>query len=378
MRQYILLPFLMVSITVSSGQKTQIIEVKKPMSAGENNGLEMVIPNTSIEDVENALNAKVKFYKGKFNKPSGGTLEYISSGCKITTISASPTNIYSYLFQEGSQVRVINFYLSDGSFISSAQNKKFEEAVAFSRAIYNKIIFDQMQIKIDAEEKVLKGFMKEQKNLHNEEEDLENNIKKYNESISESEGEIKEHESKKLNNDGLLSLQKEKITAKEKELKAYNKIALENEIDQLENEIEELEKINNKLKGEIKSKQKEPEKYKELLSTYEKQHNENKHKLLEKENIIAEKENYLKVNVLDREDQLEELIKERDKIIYAIKQNEKTVADNKRNIHIQQGRISQAESNLSANKTAQKTAKEKISKQQEVVNELTIQQNPFR
>lgn len=378
MKLNMLFPALLLVFATSFGQKPAIVEIKKPMSSGENKGLEMVIPNTTVEEVERALSERVKFYKGKFNKPSGGSLEYASYSCKIPTLGTSMTDIYSYLFQEDQSVRMTNFYYFEGSFVSAANSGKFDAASKFAIEVYNKIIFDQMQVKLDVEEKALKGFIKEQKNLYNEQDNLDNDIRKYNESISKSEGDIKENESKKLNNEKLLLAQKDKIITKETELKQYNKLSMETEIKNLEKDVKDLEKINDKLKDELKSKQKEPEKYKELLATYDKQVNDNNYKLIDKNRTITEKKNFFKLNVLEREDQLKDLIKERDKIINAIKNNDKEIAENKKNIEIQKGKISLAESNLATNKTAQINAKANVLKQQGVVDNLKRQQDPYR
>lgn len=361
----------------AKAQIANIVEVKKVMSSGENKGLETVIPNTTIEVVEGITQVKIKTFKSKLIKPSNGSLEYSALGNKIAMYGTYMTDIYYFITQEGNDVRLTMFFYNEGAFVSSSNSGKFNIASNIIREIYNKILFNQIQIKLEVEEKILKSLQSDQKKLYNEEDNAKNKIRRCNESIAESEGEIKKYESKKVTAETSLAELRNKIAAKESEVKPLNKPLVETEIKALEKDIKELENANNKLINALKDKQGSAA-HNDMLNAYEKQVNDNNQTLVEKNRRLTEKKAYLKDVILFKENELRDMQKERDKTQNDITDYLNNITNHKNNIEKQKSEIVHQQSILETNKVAGISKKAEIAKQQNVVDNVRHTQDPFR
>lgn len=355
--------FFLFSFYFLNSQTATISEITKPMSLGEQKGLEIIIPNTTVNAVDDKFSEIIKSYRGKYIKPAKGSLEYISYGSKITTYGTYMTDVYAYIYQENNNVRLTMFLYNEGAFVSASNSGKFKIASNIAKDIFNKIIFEQIQIKVDIEDKILKSLLKDQKDLYQEEDNCNDKIRKCDESISNSEIEIKENESKKLNNESTLRLVKEKLSIKENELKPLNKPLIEAEIKALDKDIDELDNLNKKLKSALKDKQKSANGHNELLVSFEKQVDDNNQKLVEKNRRLTEKRLFLKEVIMLKEDELKDLQHERESLTKSVKNNIEKINDYRKNIEVQKGEIVLQQSKLQTNKATFISKKAEIEKQ---------------
>jgi hypothetical protein len=131
-----------ICITMSlMAQDATIMDVKKTMSKGENPGLEVLITKTNVSDVAKVFESKMKEYKGKFNSPAKGNVEYFIDDAKISTISDQPVDIYAYILPEGENVKFTSFYSVGGLFFSPANEAQYAIAKSMVAGVYKQVVF---------------------------------------------------------------------------------------------------------------------------------------------------------------------------------------------------------------------------------------------
>jgi hypothetical protein len=163
------------------------------MSIGTQNAYVVDIPQAKLKDVTNDFKKYVKKdAKGKSNEEKG---EISMLGAVNKNISSMPFNVFGR-FVESSEGVTVSIWVADGAnFVSSKLHFRQELAVSkylkdFAVEQYKQAVKEELEKEKDkakAEQKVLEGFVKDQKKA-------ESNIEDHKAEIANREKKIKEEE----------------------------------------------------------------------------------------------------------------------------------------------------------------------------------------
>ena len=174
-------------------KELKITEQEKEMSLGTQNAYVVDIPQAKLKDVTNDFKKYVKKdAKGKSNEEKG---EISMLGAVNKNISSMPFNVFGR-FVESSEGVTVSIWVAEGAnFISSKLTSDKSVAVSkylkdFAVEQYKQAVKEELEKEKDkakAEQKVLEGFVKDQKKA-------ESNIEDHKAEIANREKKIKEEE----------------------------------------------------------------------------------------------------------------------------------------------------------------------------------------
>lgn len=205
--------FLMLFISFNANAQTAftVNEVRQFMSKGEQNGIEITLPNSDVDKVKDALKSYGKKVKGKMISSKKSSEVFIDNA-QIDAVSNNTVDIYVIVvpFNKGSKVTF--FTDLGGAFVSSyaypnqhlameAQVRDFAQTVALST------VSDQLK----AEEKALKSLEKSLKSLEKDKSKKLKTIEKYKKSIADTEQDIIKNDADQAAKQQQIILQKQII-----------------------------------------------------------------------------------------------------------------------------------------------------------------------
>ena len=171
--------------------EVKVSEEHYAFSTGSKNSIIVTIPYGKLDIVEKELKEELKGWGGKYNSSKG---EYTSMQATMKSMGAKPFDAYARPFSSGETVKVAFAIDLGGAYLSSSQHgAQFtamkERVKDFAVKAAKACIAEEMK----AEQKILTGFEKDQKDLEKEKETLLKSIDDYKKKISDAEKKIEEN-----------------------------------------------------------------------------------------------------------------------------------------------------------------------------------------
>lgn len=205
-------------MAISAGALAQgevkVTEENYSFSVGSKNCIIVTVPYGKMDIVEKELKNELKDWGGKYNSSKG---EYTAMQASVKSMGAKPFDAYARPFASGDVVKVAVAIDLGGAFLSSnAHGAQFtamkEKLKAFAVRAGKECVAEELK----AEQKVLAGYEKEQKDLEKDKETLLKSIEDYKKKISDAEKKIEENTSNQSKKKEEITKQNEKLGEVEK------------------------------------------------------------------------------------------------------------------------------------------------------------------
>lgn len=233
-----------------------LTQVTGSMSKGENPGIQMDIPEVSVDDIQRNLEKSIRNKtKSKFVK---GDTETSIENTVISEIGDEPVNVFLKLTPIDSGARVVAFVEDKGKFISESEERdKYSRMTSFLRDFGLNAYREKVSDHIKSETKILNGLESDLNKLRKNNEKMHGDISKNESAITNAEADIKSNATGQEVMDEAVAKQKLVVsTATDKETKkAENKKlnSLEKEKDKSRSEASSLNKQIVKSRADIES-----------------------------------------------------------------------------------------------------------------------------
>lgn len=191
MKQLITLLLTTLSAGVFAQGEVKVTEENYSFSVGSKNSIIVTIPYGKMDIVEKELKSELKDWGGKYNSSKG---EYTTMQATIKSMGAKAFDAYARPYASGETVKVAFAIDLGGAFLSSNQHSaQFtamkEKIKDFAVRTARECVAEELK----AEQKILSGFEKDQKDLEKDKESLLKSIEDYKKRISEAEKKIEEN-----------------------------------------------------------------------------------------------------------------------------------------------------------------------------------------
>lgn len=232
MKKSIWLLITVVIAQLAVAQTPEIKSIKRFMSLGERNGFKTSIPNQNVKSLEKIQNSYLKSLNAENVKAAKGNTELIFSNLYLKGID-QPLMLFTAMEQEGNHVGYYTYFTKkDSTEIES--NESMKELITM---IYKKSMIALYDDSIKVQSKTVEKAEGELKNLSKDREKADKNIAKAKSSISGLE---KDQEKSK----GIISEKNSKITEySTKKADAESKLS----------EVKKSESVVNSAKDELKT-----------------------------------------------------------------------------------------------------------------------------
>lgn len=204
--------FLVFAINISHAQTTFVTnEVRQYMSKGEQNGIEISLKGSSLNDVKDALKKWSKKLKGKYNSSKKSTEIFIDDA-KIPSASANTIDLYVIVspIDNGSKITV--FSDLGGAFITSyAYGTQYAAMDAQIKDFAQNMALNNVSDQLKKEEKYLKTINKELKSLVKNKGKSIKEIDKAKQTIQKNEADIIKNDADQVAKQQQISLQQQII-----------------------------------------------------------------------------------------------------------------------------------------------------------------------
>jgi hypothetical protein len=162
--------------------------ISSTMSKGENPGIQMDIPEVSVEDIQRDLEKRIKNKtKSKFVKTGSETS---IENTVIKEIGDDPVNVYVQVTSLDSGARVTAFIEDQNKFIGE-DNDKYNLMSSFIRDFGAKAYHEKVEGHIKSENKILSDLEGDLNKLRKQNEKMQSNIIENESTITNSEVDIK-------------------------------------------------------------------------------------------------------------------------------------------------------------------------------------------
>ncbi len=203
----LLLPTIILFFSASLSAQTVFTtnEVRQFMSKGEQNGIEIMLNGSNLEDAKDAVEKWGKKMKGKVTRDKKNPEIFIDNA-QIPTVSANVVDMYVIVtpVEKGSKMTV--FTDLGGAFITSAAyGSQYAGMEAVLKKFARDLAIDVTEDQQKSEEKVLKGLTGDLKDLVKKKADYIKDIEKAKALIQEREQDI-------IKNDADQSTKQQQIT----------------------------------------------------------------------------------------------------------------------------------------------------------------------
>lgn len=211
------------AINFSIAQTTFVTnEVRQYMSKGEQNGIEIILNGTNVNDVKDALKKWSKKKGGKYNSSKKSTEIFIDDA-KLPLVSANTIDIYAIIVPVEKGSKLIVFSDLGGAFITSyAYASQYAAMDAEIKEFAQSLALENVSDQLKTEEKFLKTINKDLKKLQKEKEKSIKEIEKAKKTIAENESDIIKNDADQTAKQQQISLQQqiiETIKSKKSSLK---------------------------------------------------------------------------------------------------------------------------------------------------------------
>jgi ribosomal protein S11 len=207
-----ILSILFLSITFVNAQTTFTTnEVRQFMSRGEQNGIEVILNGTSVNEAKDGLKKLSKKYNAKLVSTKKSP-EILLDNAQISTVSANTVDIYAIVTPVDKGSKVTFFTDLGGAFVTSyayGTQHAAMEAVIKEFAQNQAVAMVSSQQKV--EEKALKTLNKELKSLQKSKDKALKAIEDSKTKISKLEQEIKKNDADQTAKQQQISLQEQII-----------------------------------------------------------------------------------------------------------------------------------------------------------------------
>lgn len=208
---------------VQAQSKFVVNEVRQYMSKGEQNGFEIILNDVTKDKFADAMEAKMKKYKGKITS-SKKSPEVFVDNAVIATVSPNPVDVYYYLAPVGTTGVKCTVFVDlggiGGTFISSAGHAQAFAAMENEiRNIAKDATIATIDDQIKLEEKNQKKLEDEFKTLQKDKDSYIKEIEKAKALIAQREADIAKNEQDQATKTQQIDIQKQIVeTVKQKKL----------------------------------------------------------------------------------------------------------------------------------------------------------------
>ncbi len=214
MKQLFTLLLTVLSTGAFAQGEVKVTEENYSFSVGSKNSIIVTIPYGKMDIVEKELKNELKEWGGKFNSSKG---EYTAMQATEKSMGAKAFDAYARPFASGETVKVAVAIDLGGAYLSSNQHSaQFsamkEKLKAFAVRAAKECVAEELK----AEQKILAGFEKDQKDLEKDKETLLKSIEDYKKKISDAEKKIEENTTNQSKKKEEIAKQAEKISEVDK------------------------------------------------------------------------------------------------------------------------------------------------------------------
>lgn len=204
----------MLSAGAMAQGEVKVAEEHYAFSVGSKNSIIVTVPYGKIDIVEKELKNELKNWGGKYNSSKG---EFTVSQGSVKSMGAKPFDAYARPFVSGDAVKVAVAIDLGGAYLSSSQHSTQFSAMKeklkdFAIRAAKECVAEELK----AEQKILTGFEKDQKDLEKEKETLLKSIEDYKKKISDAEKKIEENTTNQSKKKEEITKQTEKIAEVDK------------------------------------------------------------------------------------------------------------------------------------------------------------------
>lgn len=204
--------FLTLSFLFSSAQTVFTTnEVRQFMSKGEQNGIEIILKGTNVNDAKDALK---KWGKSKKAKVSGSkkSPEVFIDNAQFPTVSANTVDMYVNVAPAENGTKLTIFTDLGGAFISSfAYGTQYSAMDAAIKEFAQDNAISNTESQLKEEEKILKTIIKELKSLEKDKDKALKEIEKAKALIMEREQDVIKNEAEQIAKQQQITLQQQII-----------------------------------------------------------------------------------------------------------------------------------------------------------------------
>lgn len=196
-------------------------EIRQYMSKGEQNGFEIILNDVSKDKFSDAIEAKMKKYKGKITSSKKSPEVFVDNAI-ISSVSPNPVDVYYYLTPVGATgvkcIAYVDLGGIGGTFVSSAGHAQAFAAMENEiRTIAKESTIATIDDQIKLEEKNQKKLEEEFKNLQKDKENYIKEIEKAKALITQREADIAKNEQDQATKSQQIEIQKQIVdTVKQK------------------------------------------------------------------------------------------------------------------------------------------------------------------
>lgn len=189
--------------------EVKVSEEHYSFSVGSKNSLIVTVPYGKMDIVEKELKNELKDWGGKYNSSKG---EYTAMQASLKSMGAKPFDVYARPFASGDVIKVAFAIDLGGAYLSSSQHgAQFTAMKEKIKDFAVKAAKECVAEELKAEQKVLSGLEKDQKDLEKDKESLLKSIEDYKKKISEAEKKIEENTSSQSKKKEEISKQTQKV-----------------------------------------------------------------------------------------------------------------------------------------------------------------------
>lgn len=219
----LLLLFFALTVNFAVAQTTFVTnEVRQYMSKGEQNGIEIIVNGSNVNNVKDALKKWSKKHDAKYNS-SKKSSEIFIDNAKLPMVSANTVDIYAVVVPMDNGSRITFFSDLGGAFITSyAYATQYAAMDAKIKEFAQGLALENVSDQLNTEEKFLKTINKDISKLKKNKEKAIKEIDKAKKTIEKNEAEIIKNDADQAAKQQQLSLQQqiiETIKSKKSSLK---------------------------------------------------------------------------------------------------------------------------------------------------------------
>ncbi|MCB9033579.1 MAG: hypothetical protein H6553_07065 [Chitinophagales bacterium] len=202
--------FLVVAFSISNAQSQFVVnEIRQTMSKGTQNGFEVPLTGTSVDDAKSGFEKWAKGYKAKVTS-SKKSSEIFVDNALFKTVSSNTVDMYATVVPDGNGSKVLVFVDLGGAFISSAAYPQQYAAMEgelrkFAQEQAVNLIEDQLK----TEEKNLKTLESDLSKLQKDKENSIKDIEQAKALIIQREQEIQQNDADQLAKQQQINLQQQ-------------------------------------------------------------------------------------------------------------------------------------------------------------------------
>lgn len=202
--------FLVIAVSFSNAQSQFVVnEIRQTMSKGTQNGFEVPLTGTSVDDSKAGFEKWVKNFKAKVTSSKKST-EIFADNALFKTVSSNTVDIYATVVPDGNGSKVLIFVDLGGAFISSAAYpQQYASMEAELRKFAQEQAVNLVEEQLKLEEKNLKTLESDLSKLQKDKESHIKDIETAKALIIQREQEIVQNDADQQAKQQQINLQKQ-------------------------------------------------------------------------------------------------------------------------------------------------------------------------